>query len=433
MQHRPAGQRTGSRVLDRTGANRALGRTVCLCWLKKKFAEAYPVGLSVSQTKDISRGLWFVIGMTSWLVLLLMACAPTDTPIPPASIVATTPTQLPSPTPVASTPTPTPPQTLTATPTSSATATPVATPTIYTFMRQRDSLPSRTPTNSPSPTPSPPRPPTATLTPTPEPLPSATPTLSLHSWRGEYFDNPSLAGTPVLIRDDPNLDFNWILDSPAPGIPADNFTVRWTRPLDFGEDGDYRFFADADDGVKLYVDGWLVIDEWNTDQAEVHSGVFADIQRGIHTVTVEYFESGGYARIKVWVEKTTLVEDNWIGEYYDNSDLKDPAFLVRQDSDINFDWDKGSPTAGLAGNHFSVRWRRTLYFTSGDYRFQAEIADKDTVRIYLDGWLVAEGYEEDGGTVSGAFNRLGAGLHTLTVEYQEDTGRAKIKFTWAKK
>jgi hypothetical protein len=254
----------------------------------------------------------------------------------------------------------------------------------------------------------------------------------LDSWRGEYYDNPSLAGEPALIRNDPNLDFNWILDSPAPGIPADNFTVRWTRPFDFIEAGDYRFLADADDGVRVYVDGWAVIDEWHTDPSEVHSAVFADIKRGIHTVMVEYFESGGYARIKVWAEKTTVVEDNWTGEYYNNPDWQDPASMVRSDGDINFDWGTGSPADGLGGNNFSVRWRRTLYFESGDYRFRAEIGDNDAARIYLDGWLVAEGYKEGGGTVTGAFSRLGAGLHTLTVEYQEYTGPAKIKFSWEK-
>jgi hypothetical protein len=236
----------------------------------------------------------------------------------------------------------------------------------------------------------------------------------------------------VLVRNDPNLDFNWILDSPAPGIPADNFTVRWSRLFDFIEAGDYRFWADADDGVKLYVDGWLVIDEWNTERAEVHSGVFADIKPGIHTVVVEYFESGGYARIKVWGEKTTVVQANWVGEYYANPNLQDPATLVREDSAIDFNWGSGSPDASLKGNNFSVRWRRTLYFESGDYHFRAEIAERDAAKIYLDGWLVADGDKEEGGTISGTFRRLGAGLHTLTVEYQEYTGQAKINFNWNK-
>lgn len=394
-----------------------------------------PLVAACHRLVNIPPQLPILIGLVVALTFL-PACIPSDTPVPPAPIVAASATATPRPSPTLLLFTST--STRTSTPTVTSTPIPTATATVFAFSQQGDRLPTRAPTASPSPTqtatpaltrlPAP----TATSTPILPPSPTPTSALSLNYWRGEYYDNPSLAGTPVLVRNDPNLDFNWILDSPAPGIPADNFTVRWSRQFDFIEDGDYRFFADADDGVKVYVDGWSVIDEWNTDEPQVHSGVFADIKRGIHTVTVEYFESGGYARIKVWAEKTTIVEDNWLGEYYNNPDLRDPAALVRQDGNIDFDWGQGSPVAGLEGNDFSVRWRRTLYFLSGDYRFQAEIANNDAVRIYVDGWLVTEGRKEDGGTVTGIFERLGAGLHTLTVEYQEFTGQARIKFSWEK-
>ena len=57
------------------------------------------------------------------------------------------------------------------------------------------------------------------------------------SWTGEYFANQTLSGTPAHTRDDgggtivgssPTLDFFWT-GSPAPGIPSDGFSVRWTR------------------------------------------------------------------------------------------------------------------------------------------------------------------------------------------------------------
>ena len=265
---------------------------------------------------------------------------------------------------------------------------------------------------------------------TPITTPTPAPTLSLDVWRGEYYDNASLLGEPVLIREDPELDFNWILDSPAPGIPADNFSVRWTRLFDFFESGDYRFFADADDGVRLYVDGWLVIDAWHTFIPVLYSGDFADIQRGIHTVTVEYFESGGHAKIKVWAEKTRFIDSEWLGEYYPNSDWQDPAFLFRNDKTIDFDWGKDPPVYGMDGNHFSVRWTRTIFFDTGDYKFFAEVADRDRVKIYLDGWLLVDEYTEDGGIISGYFADVGAGYHDVVVEYSENVGQAKIRFWW---
>ena len=283
-------------------------------------------------------------------------------------------------------------------------------------------------------------------TPTAAPQPTATPTSSAtgqsiaapqvgpptEAWQAEYFANASLLGEPVVIRQDPELDFNWILNSPEAGLPADNFSVRWTRQLDFIESGDYRFFADADDGVRVYIDGWLVIDAWHTDRPIIHSGNFASIEKGLHTVVVEYFESGGQARIKVWAERTTLTGSGWQAEYYDNPDWRDPAVLVRQDEALDFNWENGAPIGGTDGNNYSVRWQRTLYFDQGDYRFYADIADRDRVRIFLDGWLLVDDYRDSSGRVEGRFNNVGAGPHTVTVEYQEDVGQAKIRVSWGR-
>ncbi|MEZ4770945.1 MAG: PA14 domain-containing protein [Caldilineales bacterium] len=47
-------------------------------------------------------------------------------------------------------------------------------------------------------------------------------------WRGDYFDNPNLAGEPVLQRVDNSLSMNWGSDAPAPGLPVDGFSARWT-------------------------------------------------------------------------------------------------------------------------------------------------------------------------------------------------------------
>ena len=271
--------------------------------------------------------------------------------------------------------------------------------------------------------------------PTSTPKPAASPTLpapSLASWRGEYYNNPNLAGEPILVRDDPALDFNWGSDSPGPNIPIDNFSVRWTRPFEFAEEGDYRFLADVDDGVKLYLDGWLIIDEWNTNPYVLHSGVFADIKPGVHTLKVEYFESGGEAHIKVWFEKTIVSGDKWVGEYYNNPDFRDAPFLVREDDDIDFNWDDNEPASGMNDDNFSVRWQRTVVLEAGDYDFQAQLAEEDRVKIYLDNWLIIEEHSEDGGTVTGSFKDVGAGYHTIKVEYQEYSGQARIEVDWDK-
>jgi hypothetical protein len=64
------------------------------------------------------------------------------------------------------------------------------------------------------------------------------------------------------------------------------------------------------------------------------------------------------------------------------------------------------------------------------YEFEANLAEEDRVRIYLDNWLVIDKGSNDGGTVSGTFEAVGAGPHTISVEYQDFAGEARIEVDW---
>lgn len=117
-------------------------------------------------------------------------------------------------------------------------------------------------------------------------------TNDIVNWRGEYFNNKTLAGSPQLVRDDANINFNWGSNVPASGLPADNFSVRWTRTVNFPA-GTYRFNITADDGVRLWVNGHLLIDEWKEQAAATYSGVIH--LSGNAAIQMEYYENGGLA------------------------------------------------------------------------------------------------------------------------------------------
>jgi beta-glucosidase len=82
-----------------------------------------------------------------------------------------------------------------------------------------------------------------------EGLPVPVPRTSFHpsagsnepGLRGEYFDAPDFSGKPVLTRVDPQIDFDWNSASPAAGIPAKGFGVRWTGTIAAPAPGDYTF------------------------------------------------------------------------------------------------------------------------------------------------------------------------------------------------
>jgi hypothetical protein len=126
-------------------------------------------------------------------------------------------------------------------------------------------------------------------------------TPSFPHWKGEYWSNPNLSGNPALVRNDGMLDFDWGDGSPAWGLPADNFSARWTRTVTF-DPGRYRLFAQADDGVRVYVDDTKVLDEWHpSDASRVYTVDL--LLTGARRLTVEYYEGTGRARIKFWWQR----------------------------------------------------------------------------------------------------------------------------------
>lgn len=120
-------------------------------------------------------------------------------------------------------------------------------------------------------------------------------------WQGEYYNNIDISGNPVLMRNDPRVDFNWGLGSPAAGIPADNFSIRWTRPVQLAG-GSYDFFARPADGVRIFLDNWRIMDEWHDNPGGyvTYTTRFADVGEGWHIITVDYYARGGIAYVTVW-------------------------------------------------------------------------------------------------------------------------------------
>ena len=252
------------------------------------------------------------------------------------------------------------------------------------------------------------------------------PAPQITEWKGEYFNNRNLTGAPILVRNDSRVDFNWGSASPAAGLPADNFSVRWTRTLRF-DAGDYRFYARSDDGVRIWLDNWLVVDQWNDGGAGLRTGDFQGIGAGDHTVRIEYYEGQGDAFATIWWERTGPITD-WRGEYFNNINLNDVPVLVRNDREINFNWNNDSPAAQINADYFSARWTRKVSFNDGLYRFSVR-AD-DGVRVWINGQPVIDQWHDSKSQTYTADVPLAKGTHSIKVEYYERSGGALIEFNW---
>ncbi len=116
-------------------------------------------------------------------------------------------------------------------------------------------------------------------------------------WDAKYWNNTTMSGDPALQRFESTLDHDWGRGAPASGINADRFSARWERTINVSS-GNYRFTATMDDGLRLWVDGTLIIDSWWDSQ--VHS-LAADIylSSGEHHLKVEYYDAGGDAVAKL--------------------------------------------------------------------------------------------------------------------------------------
>ena len=248
-------------------------------------------------------------------------------------------------------------------------------------------------------------------------------------WKGEYYDNNNLNGDPVMLKNDKKIDKTWGLRSPNEDLlPRDNFSVRWTRTIEFAE-RTYRFHVDISDGAKLYVDDELVMNEWR-DAERRSVTVDLALKKGEHEIVFEYYNrSGGAVAQLHWGQVADPFFEGWKAMYWMNKTLDSDLVLIRDEQEINFDWDDDGPVSGGRADKFSAQWEQTLAFDPGLYSLQA-IAD-DGIRVYVDGALVIDEWHPSAGDETYEAELALSGGHKITVLYYENTGKAKLQIAWA--
>ena len=112
----------------------------------------------------------------------------------------------------------------------------------------------------------------------------------------EYFNGIGLTDL-VLTRVDSTVDFEWGEDSPDPLVPVDLFSVRWTGTVEPAHAEAYTFYTNSDDGVRLWLDDELVINNWSNHSPTENSYTTpsALVAGQQYAIKMEYFENSGGA------------------------------------------------------------------------------------------------------------------------------------------
>jgi glucose/arabinose dehydrogenase len=250
----------------------------------------------------------------------------------------------------------------------------------------------------------------------------------------QYFTNMTLSGSAAVTRCESKVDNVWGSAAPATGVPADGFSARWSGAFDFPA-GSTTFTARADDGVRLWVDGALVLDGWKDQGATSYTGT-RTLTAGTHQVQVEYYENGYDAVAQVsWATAaappppvTGCPAGQLRAEYFKGMTLAGTPVLTRCEPPPNYVWGAGGPGGGVPVDNFSVRWSGNVDLAAGTTTFSAT-AD-DGIRIWLDGAAILDGWKDQGATTYRTARDLAAGPHALKIEYYENAYDAVAQVSW---
>lgn len=272
-------------------------------------------------------------------------------------------------------------------------------------------------------------------------------------WRASYYANQDLAGTPVLVQDVPEINFNWGYGSPGPNVPADYFSARFERTLAVTP-GNYTLTLRMDDGARVFVDDQLVIDDWRGGSLRQLQTVY--MLGSNPRFRIEYFEAGSEASLYFsiaplgggnptppvqptpapWQPSApdlAVTNDQWRAQFFNNTDVSGSPVAAQYEQrgfyPLDKYWGEASPAAGVPADYWSARFEGRFYFSLADYDFHAQ--SDDGVRVYIDDILIVDGWFDGYVDRSNRFSQVGEGYHTMRVDYYDRSGNAYVRVWWS--
>ncbi|HSW65685.1 MAG TPA: PA14 domain-containing protein [Bacillota bacterium] len=282
-----------------------------------------------------------------------------------------------------------------------------------------------------------------------------TPAMARAGLVAEYWNNETLTGTPNLTTVTPNVNFNWDSMSPLPyqdNPSADNFSARYSGTLSVPQTGTYTFGAEYDDGVRIYVNGGLVLDAWNASGTTY--GTPVTLTAGVNAqIKVEYHEVAGTAKVRLLAKSpmvpagdiadrawfTTgvkpLSSNSLAADYYRASDgngtFPSSLLVSGEEASFNFSSSQGlsSKVPGGTVAPDLVRYRGFIKVpTTGTYNFM--VNHQGGLRVSINNVQVINNWDKSATFSQATGVSLTAGtLIPIQIEYWDPVLQpAKIQF-----
>ena len=235
---------------------------------------------------------------------------------------------------------------------------------------------------------------------------------------GTYFSGTALAGAG-LSRTDAMVDFDWGTGSPMAGLPVDGFSVRWTGQVQAQASETYTFTTLSDDGVRLWVNGQQLVDNWADHGPTENSGTIALVAGQKYDVKMEFYENSGGATAKLsWASASTAKQIIPMAQLFPSGGGNGlPAGWTAQDvgsvtpagstTQSNGTWTVSGSGADIwsTADGFQFAWRQV----TGDVQVTARVTGLDTTNAWAKAGVMIRESLAPGSRHASAFATAGNG------------------------
>jgi hypothetical protein len=251
-----------------------------------------------------------------------------------------------------------------------------------------------------------------------------------------YFSDMNLASS-VGTQTDPTVNFDWGNGGPAilQG-QTDQFSVRWAGYINIPSQGTYTFVTTSDDGVRLYIDGNNVINDW-TDHGPTDDSAAVSLTAGSHSITMEYYENGGGATARLsWILNGSqqVIDQGYLSTSPQSSGSPPPAPTATggtnaTTSSFAANWTGSSGATGYSvdlstSSGFSSLIYNGLSVSGTSYTFTGLSSGQTYYyRVRATNSYGASGYSN---TSSGTTTSSSSGSGGLTAQYYQDTSLSSL-------